>query len=71
MTSSLPAVLALNQRYFLDYPHEAARQLESLPPQEMPNCSPGQPPHEWCGWHCSLRMALRGARAVAKRWRAI
>ena len=45
MNSSLPAVLALNQRYFLDYPHEAARQLESLPPQEIAELLAGQPPH--------------------------
>ena len=29
-----PAVVALNQRYLLDYPHEAARQLETMPPAE-------------------------------------
>jgi magnesium transporter len=45
MTSSLPAVLALNQRYFLDYPHEAARQLEVLPPQEIADLLAGQAPH--------------------------
>jgi magnesium transporter len=45
MSSSLPAVLALNRRYFLDYPHEAARQLESLPPQEIADLLAGQAPH--------------------------
>ena len=45
MSSSLPAGLALNQRYFLDYPHEAARQLESLPPQEIAELLVGQAPH--------------------------
>lgn len=45
MTSSLPAVLALNQRYFLDYPHEAARQLEALPPEEIADLLAGQAPH--------------------------
>ena len=45
MTISLPAVLALNQRYFLDYPHEAARQLEFLPPQEIADLLAGQPSH--------------------------
>jgi magnesium transporter len=30
-----PAVVALNQRYLLDYPHEAARQLETMPPDEV------------------------------------
>ena len=45
MTSSLAAVLALNQRYFLDYPHEAARQLESLPPRDIADLLAGQAPH--------------------------
>ena len=45
MTSGLAAVVALNQRYFLDYPHEAARQLESLPPQEIAELLAGQAPH--------------------------
>ncbi len=45
MNSGLPAVLALNRRYFLDYPHEAARQLESLPPQEIADLLAGQAPH--------------------------
>src|SRR5260370_34921550 len=42
---ALPAILALNRRYFLDYPHEAARQLESLPPQEIADLLGGQAPH--------------------------
>ncbi len=29
--ATLPAVLALNQRFFLDFPHEAARRLERIP----------------------------------------
>ena len=33
-TEILPAVAALNQRFLVDYPHEAARQLESLPGEE-------------------------------------
>jgi len=45
MTSSLAAVLALNQRYFLDYPHEAARQLESLPPRDIADLLAAQAPH--------------------------
>ena len=32
---TLPAVLALNQRFLLDYPHEAARRLEKLPAVEV------------------------------------
>ncbi len=34
-TEPTPAVVALNQRYLLDYPHEAARQLETMPPEEI------------------------------------
>ena len=30
----LPAVLALNQRFFLDFPHEAARRLERMSPAD-------------------------------------
>jgi len=45
MSSSLPAVLALNRRYFLDYPHEAARQLEALPPDEIAELLESQAPH--------------------------
>jgi len=32
--AALPAVAALNRRYLLDYPHEAARQLETMSPQD-------------------------------------
>ena len=32
---TLPAVLALNQRYLLDFPHEAARRLETMPAEEV------------------------------------
>lgn len=31
---ALPAIAALNQRFLLDYPHEAARQLEAMPGAE-------------------------------------
>jgi magnesium transporter len=41
----LPAVLALNQRYLLDFPHEAARRLESIAPQEAAELLAAQPPH--------------------------
>ncbi len=44
-SGALPAMLALNRRYFLDYPHEAARQVESLPPQEIADLLAGQAPH--------------------------
>jgi magnesium transporter len=32
--TTLPAVLALNQRFFLDFPHEAARRLERMTPTD-------------------------------------
>lgn len=41
----LPAVAALNRRYLLDYPHEAARQLESLSPEDGAAILALQPPH--------------------------
>src|SRR5260370_34166616 len=44
-SGALPAMLALNRRYFLAYPHEAARQVESLPPQEIADLLAGQAPH--------------------------
>lgn len=42
---SLAAVAALNQRYLLDYPHEAARQLESMAPTDAAALLAGQPAH--------------------------
>jgi magnesium transporter len=39
------AVAALNQRYLLDYPHEAARQLESMPPQDVAELLAVPAPH--------------------------
>ncbi|MGE0355676.1 MAG: magnesium transporter [Burkholderiales bacterium] len=41
----LPAVSALNRRYLLDYPHEAARQLEAMPPEEGAALLAAQPAH--------------------------
>ncbi len=41
----LPAVRALNQRFLLDYPHEAARRLESATPGEIGGVLATQPPH--------------------------
>ncbi len=41
----LPAVSALNRRYLLDYPHEAARQLEAMPPEEGAALLASQPAH--------------------------
>ena len=42
---SLPAVIALNQRYLLDFPHEAARRLESMPAADIAELIGAQPPH--------------------------
>ena len=33
-TANLNAVAALNRRYLLDFPYEAARQLESMSPDD-------------------------------------
>ena len=41
----LPAVLALNERFFLDFPHEAARRLETMPPAEAAELLAAQPQH--------------------------
>jgi magnesium transporter len=43
--SVLPAVVALNQRYLLAYPHEAARELETLPIEEVRAVLLVLPPH--------------------------
>ena len=40
-----PAIVALNRRYLLDFPHEAARRLESMPPVEVAELLGAQPPH--------------------------
>src|SRR5512147_1302315 len=42
---TLPAVIALNQRYLLDFPHEAARRLEAMPAQDIGELIAAQPPH--------------------------
>jgi magnesium transporter len=42
---ALPAAAALNQRYLLDYPHEAARQLETEPADRIARILEGLPPH--------------------------
>ena len=42
---AVPAIQALNQRYFLDYPHEAARQLELMKADEIAEILAAQPPH--------------------------
>ena len=39
------AVAALNQRYLLDYPHEAARQLEAMPPEDVAELLAAPAPH--------------------------
>ena len=42
---ALAAARALNQRFLLDYPHEAARRLESASPREIGHLLAMQPPH--------------------------
>jgi len=44
-TDALAAVVALNQRFLLDFPHEAARQLERMPPSDIAELFGAQPPH--------------------------
>ena len=39
------AVAALNQRFLLDYPHEAARQLEAMPPEDVAELLAAPAPH--------------------------
>ncbi len=41
----LPAVAALSRRYLLDYPREAARQIEKMAPAEAANLLARQPTH--------------------------
>lgn len=43
--ATLPAVLALNERFFLDYPSEAARKLENMPADEAAELLTAQPQH--------------------------
>lgn len=45
MSASASAVSALHQRYLLDYPHEAAHVLESMPPEESAAVLLPQAPH--------------------------
>jgi len=42
---ALPAVIALNQRYLLDFPQEAARRLETMTAPDIGELFAGQPPH--------------------------
>jgi magnesium transporter len=42
---ALPAMVALNQRYLMDFPHEAARQLEAMPARDIADLLALQPPH--------------------------
>jgi magnesium transporter len=41
----LPAVVALHERYLLDYPHEAARLLEGLAPEDAAELLAQHPPY--------------------------
>jgi len=42
---ALPAVAALNRRFLLDYPHEAARRLEAIATDDAAELLAAQPPH--------------------------
>ena len=44
-TDTLPAIVALNQRYLLDLPHEAARRMEALPAADIAEMFGEQPRH--------------------------
>jgi magnesium transporter len=44
-TEPLPAVSALNRRFLLDYPHEAARRLEAMPAEDAAALLAVQPVH--------------------------
>jgi len=45
----LTAVVALNHRFFLDFPSEAARRLEAMPPVEAAELLAAQPEHAGIG----------------------
>ena len=62
---TLPAIVALNQRYLLDFPHEAARQLETMPAEDIAELFAVQPRHAVVGaWQA---LAADVARAVLER----
>ncbi len=44
-TEALPAVAALNRRFLIDYPHEAARRLEAMSPADAAMLLAAQPVH--------------------------
>ncbi|NIO40367.1 MAG: CBS domain-containing protein [Burkholderiales bacterium] len=46
---TLPAVLALNERFFLDFPREAAHRLETMPAAEAAEILASQPGHTAVG----------------------
>ncbi len=46
---ALPAFLALNRRYFIDFPREAAKRLEAYPPGAIAVLLAAQPPHAVLG----------------------
>jgi magnesium transporter len=43
--ATLPAVRELNRRFLLDFPYEAARRLEAIPPKEIAALIAEYPPH--------------------------
>jgi len=44
-TEAIPAIAALNRRFLLDYPHEAARRLEAMASADAASLLATQPPH--------------------------
>lgn len=65
------AIVALNQRYLLDFPHEAARRLEAMPPQSIGELFSAQPPHAvirtWQALTPDIAYAVLGHVAQALR----
>jgi len=45
----LPALAALNQRFLVDYPHEAARELEAMTTEDAAELLAAQPPRAVVG----------------------
>jgi magnesium transporter len=63
--TTLPAAAALNQRYLLDYPHEAARLLEAMAPEDSATVLEQQPAHAVVrAWQA---LGPDVARAIAER----
>ena len=72
-TANLNAVAALNRRYLLDFPYEAARQLESMSPDDGAELLASQPLHAVVRAWQVLGPDVANANAVSPsltpRWR--